>query len=99
MKLQKRDPGSLFIRCCNEVSEATKQARDIGASGMVVITGVDEAAMPSYDEVERARLIVLNDINSSCKFSIVRRLDEDNSYTLLAHNPNHRGGYAIFRRR
>ena len=64
----------------------------------IVVDGSEINSDIELDRTQGARLIVLDDINTVPAYQICQTLLSNREYTLLAYNPSHRGGYAIFKR-
>ncbi|WP_158791832.1 glycosyltransferase [Granulicella sp. L60] len=94
-KLKNSARNASFINYYQRIDEATCNS----SFGMVVLTGKDHHSMwTPDDEAFDARIIVVNDMNHNNRYQLVRKLSEDRNYSVLAYNPSHRNGYAVFRR-
>jgi hypothetical protein len=97
-KLQVRLANSPSVQC-RLISEQDRWPEpDAGDFDVVLIDGSEIGGNIEYDDAHNARFILLDDINALQSYDFCQTLLADPNYVLLAHNPSHRGGYAIFRR-
>ncbi|WP_263357910.1 glycosyltransferase family protein [Acidicapsa ligni] len=84
------------------VSQITKPADPLPpeASLLLVIDGSELMASTHYEQYrDRATVVVLEDINQADVYEFHRSLTINDRYALVAHNSEHRNGYAILRKR
>jgi hypothetical protein len=98
IRLQKRLAKNSAVQCRSICEERGWHEDHNEGFDAVVIDGSEIIGEIGFDETHGARFIVLDDINAVRTYNVSRALLADRNYTLLAHNPSHRGGYAIFRR-
>jgi tetratricopeptide (TPR) repeat protein len=97
-KLQMRLANNPSVECRVISREVDAQKAHAESFDVVLIDGSEIVGEISYDNAHFARFIVLDDINTLQTFNFCQTLLADRNYTLLAHNPSHRDGYAIFRK-
>lgn len=73
-----------------------KQEHNIEYFDLVLIDGSEFTASAELNVVYGAKLILLDDINAFKNYGNYQRLTADPSYTLVAHNPSLRNGFAVF---
>jgi len=93
-KLQQRYAGHFSVKCVS--LGQIQQADEIHCFGLVLIDGSELADEVEYPAIQGARFVLLDDINGHRNYTYHRNLLADCSYRLLAQNPSHRHGYAIF---
>jgi tetratricopeptide (TPR) repeat protein len=92
LRLKKRHGNDGFVRCVtNLMTEGCPRM-----FGAVLIDGSDFNGANSAEERYRASYILLDHINTFPGHKIYQTLLNDGDYRLLARNPGHRNGYAIF---
>jgi hypothetical protein len=106
LALAARYAGDPFVKCYN-VSDGLsgagitfiKRESGIETFDVVLIDGSALTGLAELAEVYGAKLILLDGVNTLTNQHNLGRLRDDPEYALLAHDPEVRNGYAIFRRR
>jgi tetratricopeptide (TPR) repeat protein len=98
IRLKRRLAKNSLVKCRYISGECAWHKDPTDSFDAVVIDGSEIACTIGSNETHSAHLIVLDDINKIQTYKLCHTLLADCNYTLLAHNPSHRGGYAIFRR-
>ncbi|MFZ3211706.1 MAG: glycosyltransferase [Terriglobales bacterium] len=93
-KLQNRYRADSPVKCMS-----LERVTDMSAAGgidLVLVDGSELADGLEYPAIPAAKLVVLEDINTFRNYRYHSSLLADRSYRLVAQNPGHRKGYAIF---
>jgi len=97
-RLQGRYRQDSSVRCCELGSSAATLEKKCDCFDVVLLDGPEIADTQWHEEAYRARFVLLDHIKGVANSKRLHRLVADPNYLLIAHNPDHRSGYAIFKR-
>jgi hypothetical protein len=95
-RLQKRYSHDHYVRCVKNTADAVRIANTFDGLNMVIFDGSEGASVCDYEQKDGAEIVILGDTTKSSTYDIYLALITRCEYSLLGHNPEHYGGYAIF---
>jgi hypothetical protein len=75
-----------------------KKENEINFFDLIMIDCSEFKTGINWDQLQGVRFIILNNINTLQNYKIKQKLILDPDYTIMAQNPLHNDGYAIFRK-
>jgi Glycosyl transferases group 1 len=90
--------GAMATYNTTDVIHGIKQENALECFDLVFIDGPLPSDWQESDQLTGAKLIYVNGTDNYLNSVLMRKLMLQREYTLIAHNPLHRAGYAIFQR-